>query len=674
MEPLNLTVIAVGLALLLLPISIGLAGWVVALQRVSKNADAKSTAILAAAVDGIVTIGERGVIESFNPAAERIFGYRADEVVGRNVKMLMPEPYQSGHDRYLANYKTSHQPKIIGIGREVVGLRKDGTTFPMDLAVGESRNEGKRLFAGIIRDISERKKAEDELRQSEERYRLLIDNVPDYAICWFDVDGRIQSWNIGVERIYGRKPEEINVGTMALFFPSEAQDQPGRALRAVQESGRFEGEGWQVRQNGERFWGHDVLTPLRDRDGQMRGLVRVSRDITDRKRVEEALRAAKEAAERANLAQSKFLAAASHDLRQPVQALVLFATALETKIFGSPAAELLGDMKGSLDALNMLLDALLDVSRLDAGTITPNETNFALTTVLERLSVEFAPLATDKNIELRTVPSSAIVRIDPTLLCRMLGNFLANAVRYTNQGKILLGCRRHGNKLRIEVVDSGIGIPEHHRSEIFKEFYQIGNSERDRNKGLGLGLAIVDRLSRLLRCPVTLRSIEGKGSAFGVEVPLVGFNKSTNIVSLKSDYQREMVPEKGVVFIIDDEASVLKGLRIVIEDWGYTVLSARTALEANEILARCRVAPDIIIADYRLRGICTGADIIRHIREIYDRSIPGILITGDTAPERIKEATSHGLILLHKPIHPSELHVAISDILMRTVLKEVRAG
>ncbi|MBF0562405.1 MAG: PAS domain S-box protein [Alphaproteobacteria bacterium] len=666
--------IAAGVALLFLISSVGLALWCGVLWRAFRSANARSTAILAAAVDGIVTIDEKGAIQSFNPAAERIFGYRADEVVGRNVKMLMPEPYQSEHDRYLANFKATRKAKIIGIGREVIGRRQDGSTFPMDLAVGESRNEGKRLFAGFIRDISERKKAEDELRQSEERYRLLIDNVPDYAIAWFDVDGHIQSWNVGVERIYGRTPDEIRGRTMALFFPPDALDEPGRALDSVRLNGRFESEGWQMRKNGERFWGHDVLTPLRDQDGRMRGLVRVSRDITDRKLMEEALRTAKEAAEQSNLAQSKFLAAASHDLRQPVQALVLFASALETKIYGSSAAALLGDMKGSLDALNVLLDALLDVSRLDAGTVAPNEISFALSTILERLVLEFTPQAANKNLVLKVVPTTAIVRIDPTLLCRILGNFLSNAIRYTNQGKILLGCRRHGGKLRIEVLDSGIGIPEHQRSHIFKEFYQIGNSERDRTKGLGLGLAIVDRLSRLLHCPVSLRSKEGHGSAFGVDVPLIGFNKAANIVCLKSEYPRDMIMEKGIVFIIDDEAMVLKGLRLVIEDWGYTVLTARTALEAIELFSEGQAAPDIIIADYRLRGICTGADVVRHIREAFNRSIPGILITGDTDPERIKEATAHGLILLHKPIHPSELHVAISDILMRTVMKEDGTG
>ena len=638
------------------------------LRRALKSANGKTVAILSAAVDGIVTIDAMGRIESFNPAAERIFGYQAEEVIGRNVKMLMPEPYHSEHDGYLAHYKTTREPRIIGIGREVTGQRKDGSVFPMDLAVGEGLADGKRLFAGIIRDITERKRAEEQLRRSEEQFRVLIENIPDYAISWLDGDGRIVTWNSGVERIYGRSPDELSGHSIALFYPPDAQAEPRSALETVKRAGRCEGEGWQLRKNGERFWAHAVITPLTDHNGHPRGFVRVSRDITDSKRVEEALKSAKETAERANLAQTQFIAAASHDLRQPVQALVLFASALEAKIFGSPAASLLGDMKGSLDALNMLLDALLDVSRLDAGTVAPRESNFALSTLLDRLVTEFCAQASDKTIMLKSVSSLAIVRTDPTLLYRILSNFLANAIHYTSEGKILIGARRRGKKLRIQVVDTGIGIPTHFQREIFKEFFQVGNPERDRNKGLGLGLAIVDRLSRLLRCPISVRSQEGRGSAFGIDVPLVGYNVVSNLTYLKPEYPHEIIQERGVVFVIDDEAAVLKGLRLVIEDWGYTVLSARSELEAIELLSLCQQAPDIIIADYRLRSICTGAEVIEHIRQVFNRPIPGILITGDTAPERIREANSHGLTLLHKPIHPSELHIAISDVLVRHVL------
>ena len=514
-----------------------LAAVLFAVLRRQRGDAARTRAILETAVDSIISIDRRGNILSANPATARMFGYAPEEMLGRNISMLMPEPYASRHDGYLSHYRKTGERHVIGIGREVEGRRKDGSTFPMELSVGEAVVDGRQVFTGIVRDVSARKKAEAEL-----------------------------------------------------------------------------------------------LT-------------------------------AKEQAERATLSQSRFLAAASHDLRQPVQALGLFASALAAKLKGAPAMALLDDMKGSVDALTMLLDAMLDVSRLDAGIVSPHVTVFALDTLTERLAADFRPLAEQKDLELRLVPCSAVVRSDPTLLYRVLQNLLANAVRFTSQGKILLGCRRHGKKLRISVLDTGIGIPGHLQGDIFKEFFQIGNPERDRTKGLGLGLAIVQRLSHLLHTPVSLCSEPDHGSSFTIEVPLVGFNRTTNVVSLRPAVVEPVAPGKGLIFIIDDEPTVLKGLRLAIEDWGYTVLTARTELETMSILTKSRQAPDLVIADYRLRSICNGAQVVTEIRQLFNRSIPGILITGDTAPERIRDAHACGLKLMHKPITAADLRVAILDSL-----------
>ena len=506
-------------------------------RRRHRGEAARTRAILETAVDSIISIDRRGIVLGANPATARMFGYGLEEMLGRNISMLMPERYASRHDGYLAHYRETGERHVIGVGREVEGRRKDGSTFPMELSVGEAMVDGRAVFTGIVRDISARKKAEAELRT------------------------------------------------------------------------------------------------------------------------------AKEQAERATLSQSRFLAAASHDLRQPVQALGLFASALAAKLKGAPAMALLDDMKGSVDALTMLLDAMLDVSRLDAGIVSPHVTAFALDTLTERLAADFRPLAEQKDLDLRLIPCSAVVRSDPTLLYRVLQNLLANAVRFTSQGKILLGCRRHGKKLRISVLDTGIGIPAHLQAEIFKEFFQIGNPERDRTKGLGLGLAIVQRLSQLLHAPISLRSEPDRGSGFTIEVPLVGFNHTTNVVSLRPAAIEPLAPGNGLIFIIDDEPTVLKGLRLAIEDWGYTVLTARTELETMNILTKSRQAPDLVIADYRLRSICNGAQVVTEIRQLFGRSIPGILITGDTAPERIRDAHAYGLKLMHKPITAADLHIAILDFL-----------
>lgn len=624
-----------------------------------RDSEAKTRAILETAVDGIITIDEFGIVLTANRAAERLFQYAAEEIVGRNINMLMPEPYRSAHDGYLARHRDTGERRIIGIGREVEGRRRDGSTFPMDLAVGEAVVGGKRIFTGIVRDITARKRTEEELRQSEEQLRLLVDSVRDYAITWLDVDGQIASWNAGAQRIYGWNADEVIGMSTTVFYPLESKSMASQALMKVREDGRSENEGWHVRKDGGRFWAHVVITPLWDAGGHMRGYVRVSRDITDRMRAEEELRAAKDEAERANMAKSKFLAAASHDLRQPVQALVFFASALESKIGRSPAATVLSDMRGSLEALNVLLDALLDVSRLDAGIVTPQLTNFSLSVLMDRLVAEFTPPAADKKVVLKAVLTSAIVRTDPMLLGRVLQNFLTNAIRYTHRGRILLGCRRHGTAVRIEVWDTGIGIPTERLNDIFQEFYQVGNIERDRRQGLGLGLAIVNRLSRLLDCRVQVRSVEGYGSVFSIDVPVVGYSSARNVSFLDTALRRDEA--KGLVLVIDDEVSVLKGLQMVLESWGYEVVTATAEVEAMQLLADLPRLPDIIIADYRLREGHTGAEAILHIRSQFNCSIPALLITGDTAPERLREAEAHGLNLLHKPVQPGKLRSVLAE-------------
>ena len=638
-----------------------------------RDSEARTRAILDTAADGIITIDTDGTVLTVNPASERIFGYSAAEMVGRNVKVLMPEPYQSAHDGYLAAYRATGQRKIIGIGREVEGRRKNGSTFPLELSVGEAVFGNSRIFTGVVRDITARRKAEEDLRQSEERFRLIVDNVRDYAITWLDVDGRIVSWNGGAERIYGWSANDVLGKPADTFYPSEAE--AAAALREVRENGRYDGEGWRVRKDGARFWAHAVITPLWDDQGRMRGFVLVSRDITERKQVEEALQAAKDEAERAkdeaerakdeaeraNFAKSKFLAAASHDLRQPVQALVLFTEVLETKVGDSAPSALVGKVKESLGALSALLETLLDVSRLDAGVVTPQDTNFPLADVLDRLVTDFTPLAGERGITLKSVTTSAMVLTDSTLLGRVVQNLLSNAVKYTNCGRILIGCRRQGQRIRVEVWDTGIGIPHDRLKEVFEEFYQVGNSERDRAQGLGLGLAIVQRLTQLLGASLGVRSVEGKGSVFSVDMPLVGFNRLRNVAYLRGNPKGGPRQGKPVIIIIDDEMVVLWSLRAAIESWGYEVLTATMEEEAVELLSHRSQPPDMIIADYRLRAGHTGAQAISRICEQFAAKIPSIIITGDTAPARIREVEGHGLTILHKPVQPKRLKAAIAE-------------
>lgn len=642
-----------------------------------RESEARTRAILDAAVDGIITIDEAGIVRSVNPAAERIFGYRAVELVGHNINMLMPEPYRSEHNGYLANYMHTGQARIIGLGREVQGQRKDGSVFPMDLAVGEGVLAGGRIFAGFVRDITDRKAVEERLRTADERFRILVDGVRDYALTLLSPDGTVISWNVGAQRLYGWSAEEAEGQSLSLFHPPDSleRDAPGHALDTARKDGRHEEEGLRVRSDGSTFWAHEVITALRAAGGRLTGFASVSRNMNESRRHEDDLRRAKDVAERArevaesaraeaeraNLAKTKFLAAASHDLRQPVQAIFFFTSVLSHKLRGHAAKAILDDLQNSLEGLNVLLDSLLDVSKLDAGLITPKETDFSIIAILDRIAADFGPLARDKGLRLRVVHSTAVVRSDPALLARIIQNLVANAVRYTNRGSILLGCRRKSGWLTIQVCDTGIGIPSERTQDIFEEFTQLGNPERDRSQGLGLGLAIVDRLARLLGHRISVQSTPGRGSVFSVSVPLSALASAPQ--PSRAGRRPKLSESSRVVMLIDDEPFVLKGLSMVLQNWGYRVLAATSEAEAMEQLAAMSTPPSIIVADYRLREGHTGAEAVAHIRDHYAVAIPSIIITGDTAPERLREAEASGFSILHKPIQPPQLREALRETL-----------
>ncbi|PWC82090.1 histidine kinase [Azospirillum sp. TSH100] len=500
----------------------------------SAEQEARYRAIVDTAVDPIVLINDHGIVESFNHAAEKTFGYRADEVIGRNVKMLMPEPYRSAHDGYLDRYHRTGERRIVGIGREVMGLRKDGTTFPLDLSVGEWHVGRRRMYTGIMRDITARKAAEEAI------------------------------------------------------------------LRA--------------------------------------------RDEAEAARVE-ALRA-RDDAQRADRAKTKFLAAASHDLRQPLQSLFFFAHALADKLENHPTAPLLASMTDSLNGLRVMLDSLLDVSRLDAGVVKPSLTDFALGPLLDRLAEEYRIRAAESGLTLRYVPTCAWTRSDPALLERILRNLIENAIRYTERGDILVGCLHRKGTLLLAVLDQGIGIPADKTQDIFQEFTQLANPERDRRKGLGLGLAIVRRLAGLLEHGVTVQSTPGRGSGFFLDLPAAVPRPIPKPVRSPV----ELPDAKGLIVVVDDDTIILLSMRAMLEEWGYEVVAAVSADEAIASLLNLGRQPAMIVADYRLREGRTGVEAIRDIYGVCGVRVPAVVLTGDTDPARIAEVQRSGHRLIHKPV------------------------
>jgi signal transduction histidine kinase len=365
--------------------------------------------------------------------------------------------------------------------------------------------------------------------------------------------------------------------------------------------------------------------------------------------------------ELANLAKSRFLAAASHDLRQPLHALGLFVAQLRSSLDAPDRYRIAERVDAAVTAINELFNALLDISTLDAGVLTPGLTEFPVNHLFKRIETTFAPAAREKGLGLRVVASSAWVRSDPILLERILLNLVSNAVRYTARGGIVVGCRRHAGNIRIDVCDSGIGIPADEQRNVFGEFYRLVGAEPDGSRGLGLGLAIVDRLGRLLGHPIEINSEPGRGSRFSVLVPLAA-QRCEPAAPAKDIAAYDRLKDRLIV-VIDDDELVLDGMGRLLRGWGCQVVTA-----ASDEVVLGRVAahgrrPDLIISDYQLAGERSGLEAIEQLRRALGGQIPALLISGDTAPERLRAANASGHQLLHKPVAPASLRATLNHLL-----------
>lgn len=390
---------------------------------------------------------------------------------------------------------------------------------------------------------------------------------------------------------------------------------------------------------------------------------------TLRQRIDDAtqeLRQKKEEAERANFDKSRFLAAASHDLRQPMHALGLFVGELQSRLDTRDQQKIAHKIEESVEALSSLLDSLLDISKLDAGIVVPQMQSVDIEVMIKRLAQDFVPVAQRKNIAFHVHSVKAMVLSDPVLLERILLNLLSNAIRYTPQnGTVLLACRRRGGDLCIEVRDNGIGIPPEEQQNVFREFVQLANSARDRSKGIGLGLAIVDRLSRLLRHPLSVRSAPHRGSTFAVTVPrLLGVDEllaEPLHAPFAATYKHDRL-ENLQVLVVDDDMLVRFSTAGILESWGCQIAVAEDMREACDKYAEAQF--DLIICDYRLPD-GDGLMLADRIKEHGAIQPPFILISGDTAPEILQATNERGLHLLHKPVRPAKLRSLILFLLKK---------
>ena len=396
-----------------------------------------------------------------------------------------------------------------------------------------------------------------------------------------------------------------------------------------------------------------------EKEGLLRELRQREADIAE----------ALEQAQSASRAKSKFLATASHDLRQPLQALRLFTEALQETAKEKEPLRLAGQIGKSVDALVDMFDDLLDVSRLEAGIVEPRWQHFAIAPLLDRLYGDFAPIAQAKGLgfdmpyvagKCEGASCSAVVYSDPFLLERMLRNLISNAIRYTDHGTVAVRCACDGDKVKIDVVDSGIGIKPESLPHIFEEYYQVGNPHRDRRKGLGLGLTIVRRIDQLMGCGLQVRSEPGVVSSFFFSIPKGDQAQLAQpFVISHSEYDLS----GRVVALVEDDPDIRESTLALMRQWGCKVFASESADEVMRELDVAEQRPDVLVCDYRLPQGMTAIHVIKRMRELWGADLPAVVLTGDTASETLHEIHASGAILLHKPIAPIRLRAMVYFVL-----------
>ncbi|MDD2058298.1 PAS domain-containing protein [Pseudomonas sp. GD03860] len=532
-------------------------------------------------------------------------------------------------------------------------------------------------FVNTFTDITERYLHAEALSESERWIRLITDHVPA-LIAYLNAELVYEFTNQVYEQWYCW-PRGVMLGQnlREVHSPEHYQRLEGYIARALGgESVTFECAETHV--NGQERYMLRSYVPNRAASGEVVGIFVLIRDITERRRTAEALHQAyqnlevrvrertaeltraKQEAEQANLSKTKFLAAVSHDLLQPLNAARLFTSALLEQQSANPG--LVRSVSHSLDDVESLLGTLVDISKLDAGVIKADMATFALGDLLDNLATEFAHAASNEGLRLAYRPCSLYVRSDVQLLARILRNLLSNAIRYTPSGRVLLGCRRRAGRVWIEVWDTGIGIAEDKREEIFQEFKRGDVQRPDQDRGLGLGLAIVEKIAGILGHRLQLRSVPGKGSVFALEVPC-----SRQVVRAVHAATRNEPPGERLlgarIWVLDNDKAICTAMATLLEQWGCEVVVALSEQDLARQVAINTAAADLLIADYHLDGGRNGIDAVSAINAQRRTPLPALMITANYSNELKQQVRERGHTLLHKPVRPMKLKAAISHLI-----------
>ncbi len=597
-------------------------------------------------------------IVSANQAFLETFALPASGVIGRMLREVdSPVLRDAALEQHMVHLLA--QPDDI-LDREITILMADGHQVVLRLngrhLRGGAPDSGMILLA--MEDFTERR------RSIEQQFQVFLNAMPEPMMIVGE-GGRIRWINGEFERLFGYTNAEAAGQMIDMLVPEGFRerhlDLHGAYLRDPTPRPMARGLEVHGLTKDSRVLPLDILlSPFKTSIGM--SVLTVVRDISERQNAERVLNEARAEAQRANRAKSRFLQAASHDLRQPLQAISLLQGVLTPQIASQTGRAALHGLEETVEAMKGVVDSFLDISQIESGTITPNVVAFPVRNLLARLQSEYGPIATNKALKLRVVESSLTIRSDPRLLQRIFGNLMANAVKHTPSGRILLGCRRQGAELRIEVWDTGIGIPAEHLGSIFDEFYQVRPAPVGSGSSFGVGLYIVRQLAALLGHAVAVRSAPGKGTVFSITVPMASARLGAVRVPVVSAPAAVLRGLASVLVVEDDEAQ-RDTLKLLLSVQGYQVKTARSLAEAM-----LRVAeppgfhPDLILADYNLGDDRNGVEVVRQISARSARPIPALIMSGDVSAIATRTVADAGYQLLRKPVRLENLLEAIGRL------------
>ena len=629
-------------------------------ERHAQQSDSRYKALFQHAADAVFVFDYEARFVEVNYQACSSLGYSSEELLRLRVEDIVPG-FDLASRRPLWDSLDSNQPYSIVSSHR----RKDGSVFPVEVRLNLINHEGEKLMMALARDISERKKNEAALRESAAFIESLLQTMP-VPVFYKNTQGRYIGCNSAFAEFIGKSKAEIIGKTVFDVSPQPLSpvyhDKDMELLEApvgvqVYESRVMHADGTH----------HDVVfhkARIVNGNGEMSGIIGTILDITERKKNEVEQLDLIRQLEKKEQAKTHFLASAGHDLRQPVSAASLFVHALRLTDPTPVQSELIEKLDESMQTFSDLLDQLLNISKFDAGLIKPEPALFSLVEMFNWLEHNFAQSALDKHLHFRFhFPShqSAILRTDIGLLKSVLMNLLSNAIKFTQKGGVLVSARIHGDRVLLQVWDTGIGIPEADFSRIFDEFYQVNNPQRNRKSGLGLGLSIVKRALTLLGAEINWRSRVGQGTMFGFYLPLdsSGLEQPPVAIALQEDVHDDSLTRGKCFVVVEDDALVAQAMISWLEGMGGKVQffsSAEEALESEKI-----GQADYYIADYMLGGAFNGIQFLDRLRQKLGTQINAVLVTGDTSPTFVHAAAHCDWPVLYKPLKTSRLIAALRE-------------